>query len=203
MKNLLVVSIWLPTTLFTLILCLFYVQINYYSQKNLTQKLNLQASILTDNKLQQNIKPSDLNSVLGASKTVFAAEDARPALIAHFLAKYNSPLLPYSQYMVDIADKYGLEYPLIPAMSMQESLGCKLIPADSHNCWGYGIYGDKVVKFESYEKAIDTVAKTLKEKYIQDSLTNPDLIMSRWTPSSNGTWSYAVNYFMQQIRQGL
>lgn len=166
--------------------------------RNLTIQLQVQANSLGDKIHLTNILPA----VLGASKTVFASEDARPTLLENFFIKYKSPLIPYAFYLVDIADKYGLDYALIPAMAMQESQACLKIPDNSYNCWGYGIYGDKVVKFASYEEGIEKVAKTLKEKYLKDSLTNPDLIMSRWTPSSNGSWSYAVNYFMQEIKQG-
>jgi len=189
MKNLLTIFVWTPTTFLTLVLSLLYLTFHYPSQNKLISKLHFQSQIAA------------LPQVLGSSTTAFAAEDARPPLIERFLSKYQSPLASSAQYLVDTADKYGLDYALIPAMAMQESQGCLHIPEGSNNCWGYGIYGDKVVKFDSYEKAIETVAKTLKEKYLQDSLTNPDLIMSRWTPSSNGSWSFAVNYFMAEIKQ--
>lgn len=201
MKKLLIVLIWFPASFFTLALALIYLQMNYNPQITLAEKLHQQTALLVKNNRELQAFEA-IPEVLGAQKTVFAAEDARPALLEHFFKKYNSPLLPYAQYIVDTADKYGLEYSLIPAMAMQESEGCKKIPEGSNNCWGYGIYGTQVIKFNSYEEGINTVARTLKEKYLQDSLTNPDLIMSRWTPSSNGSWSYAVNYFMQMIRQG-
>lgn len=193
MKYLLITLIWLPTTFFTIFLSLIYLHGSLNNTKELSSKLKIQANQL-----------ASLPSILGTNtQTVFAVEDARPLLLENFFAKYRSPLLSYSQYIVEIADKYGLDYALIPAMAMQESQACLRIPEGSNNCWGYGIYGDKVLKFESYEQGIETVAKTLKEKYVEDSLTNPDLIMSRWTPSSNGSWSSAVNLFMQEIKQGL
>ncbi|OGG13329.1 hypothetical protein A2773_00845 [Candidatus Gottesmanbacteria bacterium RIFCSPHIGHO2_01_FULL_39_10] len=199
MKKLLLGIIWFPTVLFTLLLSLLHLSSSPNYSQDLNSQLQSQALTLTSKIHLDNILPS----VLGTSKTVFAAEDARPALLEHFFARYGSDLYPYASYIVDVSDKYSLDYALIPAMAMQESELCKKIPEDSHNCWGYGIYGDKVVNFASYEEGIERVAKTLKEKYIEDSLTNPDLIMSRWTPSSNGSWSFAVNFFMQEIKRGI
>ncbi len=199
MKNLLLGLIWVPTVLLTLTLSLFYLSSLKTNSKNVNALLKIQAHSLGSRLPLENV----FSSVLGTSKTVFAVEDARPTLLERFFAKYKSPLYPYASYIVDISDKYGLDYTLIPAIAMQESELCEKIPEDSHNCWGYGIYGDKVVKFASYEEGIERVTSTLKEKYILDSLTNPDLIMSRWTPSSNGSWSFAVNFFMQEIKQGI
>ncbi len=202
MKKFLLVSVWLPTTFFTLLLCLFYLHTAYPSQAYLRTQLHLQAERITDEKSEQYQLYTALPAVLGTAKTTFATQDARPALLERFLKKYKSPLLPHAQYIVDIADKYGLDYALIPAMAMQESNLCLKIPEGSHNCWGYGIYGSKIVRFASFEEGIGRVAATLRDKYIQDSLTNPNLIMSRWTPSSDGSWADSVNIFMQEIHQG-
>ena len=83
---------------------------------------------------------------------------------------------------------------------MQESQGCKVIPPGSHNCWGYGIYGTKKVHFDNYSQAVAQVAKTIKEAYIKRGLTNATLVEDRWTPSSEGNWSYSVNFFIGKIR---
>jgi len=200
MHRLLLMIVWFPAVLATLIISLIYLHIHYSASAYQAPVQRIAAADSHDatyNKFLDKIP-----QVLGLSTTSLSAQDARPALVAQFLKKYNSPLIPYAQLLVDKADKYGLDYALIPAMAMQESNLCQKIPDNSHNCWGFGIYGNKVMKFNSYEEAIEAVAKTLKEKYIEDSLTNPDLIMSRWTPSSNGSWSFAVNTFMQDIKQG-
>lgn len=127
--------------------------------------------------------------------------DIRIQALSQFLESYKSPLSPYTETAVKIADRWGLDYALIPAIAMQESGGCKIIPIDSYNCWGFGIYGDKVTRFESYERAMNAVAKTIKETYIKNGLTNPTLLEDRWTPSSRGLWSYSVNYFIGKIKE--
>ncbi len=126
-------------------------------------------------------------------------KEARVAIVEQFLKRFSSPLLPHAKLLVETADKHNLDFRLLPAVAMQESGLCKIIPNDSYNCWGYGIYGDKVLRFASFEEAIETVAKGLSVNYIYDGLTTPELIMSRYTPSSDGSWARAVRHFMEQM----
>lgn len=128
-------------------------------------------------------------------------QDIRVLTLKRFLEDYRSPLVDFSEELVREADLWGLDYALLPAIAMQESSGCKVIPVDSHNCWGFGIYGDKMIKFTSYKEAMHQVARTIKETYIKNGLTNPTLLEDRWAPQSKGIWSYAVNYFIGKIRE--
>lgn len=126
-------------------------------------------------------------------------QDARVAILEEFLKKYDSPLVSDAKLLVDTAEKHHLDFRLLPAVAMQESNLCQKIPNESYNCWGYGIYGDKVLRFSSYEEAIEKVAEGLSTDYIHDGLTTPELIMSRYTPSSNGSWAEAVRHFMEEM----
>lgn len=119
--------------------------------------------------------------------------DARSKNLKHFFRKYNSPLYDYADYIVMISDKYKFDYRLLPAIAMQESNLCRFVPSDSHNCWGWGIYGDLTTRFDSYEEAIDTVAVGIRNNYINEGLVTPSSIMSKYTPSSNGSWARGVN----------
>ena len=128
------------------------------------------------------------------------SEDAKVEIIRQFLARYNSPLEPHAAFIVETAEKYGMDYRLIPAIAMQESNLCKKSRPEAFNCWGFGIYGDKYLHFESYEHGIETVTKTLSEKYRdRHGLVTPNEIMSMYTPSSNGSWANGVNYFMNEM----
>ncbi len=140
-----------------------------------------------------------LPQVLGAFTSTINTGDARPEIIKTFFSRYDSPLASHAQLIVDIADKYSLDYRLIPAIAMQESSGCKYIPEDSYNCWGYGIYGDKVLRFADYPEGIETVSKGLKKRYIDDGLTEPHQIMARYTPQSKGSWASGVEFFFAQM----
>lgn len=127
-------------------------------------------------------------------------KDARVQIVRQFFERYASPLEPYAKDVITYADKYGLDYRLIPAIAMQESNLCKKAPDNSHNCWGYGIYGKKITMFESYKEGIAQVTKTLSIHYKEQGLETPDEIMSKYTPSNTGSWAASVNFFMNQLR---
>jgi hypothetical protein len=126
--------------------------------------------------------------------------DGRVEKIRQFLQKYGSPLEPYAQDIVAAAGEYGLDYRLVPAIAMQESNLCLKIPTDSNNCWGFGIYGGKVHRFSDYKEGIYAVSKTLGTTYKNKGLITPDQIMTMWTPSSNGSWAFSVNHFMDKLK---
>lgn len=125
--------------------------------------------------------------------------DGRVANLKNFFRQYNSVLFDYSEHIVKISDKYSFDYRLLPAIAMQESTLCHAIPPGSHNCWGWGIYGDTVTKFNSYPEAIETVAKGLRENYINEGRVTASQIMQKYTPSSNGSWARAVNLVMKYL----
>lgn len=137
--------------------------------------------------------------VLGAISDEVTVADGRAANLRNFFRKYNSPLYDYAEVLIEVQDKYGIDYRVLPAIAMQESEGCKKIPPGSHNCWGWGIYGDKVTTFASYPEAIETVAAGLKKNYVDQGRYTASAIMERYTPSSPGTWAYAVNFFLKAL----
>lgn len=137
--------------------------------------------------------------VLGSFHDKAILSDNRVANLKNFFRKYNSVLFDYAELIVYISDKYQFDYRLLPAIAMQESNLCRNIPADSHNCWGWGIYGNQVTKFSSYEEAIETVAKGLKEHYLDKGLITASMIMQKYTPSSNGSWQKGVNTFLRML----
>ena len=126
--------------------------------------------------------------------------DARVEIVRQFFEKYKSPLEQFAQDVVDAADKHSLDFRLIPAIAMQESNLCHKIILDSYNCWGFGIYAKKVTRFTSYPEAIETVTKTLAKNYKQKGLNTPEEIMTKYTPSNNGSWADSVNYFMNLLQ---
>lgn len=129
----------------------------------------------------------------------FKTEDIRVANLKFFFRKYESVLYDKSEFIVKMADQYKLDYRLIPAIAMQESGLCKHIYENSYNCWGWGIYGDKVTRFSSYEEAIETISRGLKLYYVDKGLTTPEAIMRKYTPPSTGSWAFGVNFFLKMI----
>jgi hypothetical protein len=132
------------------------------------------------------------------------SEDARPQIVANFLKRYQSPLQPYDEYgqkLVEIADRYGIDFRLLPAIAMQESNLCKSTnPGAPHNCLGFGIHKSGTLDFDSYEDGFDRAGRELKTFYIDQGLTTVELIESKYTPSSNGSWANSVNQWMAEMR---
>lgn len=119
-------------------------------------------------------------------------KDRRIAVLKAFFRRHESPLYEHADFIVKVSDEYQLDFRLIPAIAMQESTVCKFIPNNSHNCWGWGIYGNKIMRFGSYPEAIETVAKGLKTNYIDKGLSTPEAIMAKYTPNSKGSWAHGV-----------
>ena len=136
--------------------------------------------------------------VAGVMDSEVKLVDGRSANLKRYLRKLNSPLFEHTDLLVQEADDKGYDYRLLVAIALQESTGCKFIPPDSHNCWGWGIYGDKITRFESYDEAIRTVSEGIKTHYIDKGLITTEDIMSKYTPSSN-SWATAVRYFFAKI----
>lgn len=140
--------------------------------------------------------PGDLPAVSGE----VASADARSEIIKQYLAQWDSPLTPYASLIVSTADKYGLDFRLTTAIAQQESNLCKIIPAGSHNCWGWGIHSEGTLGFSSFEQGVEEVSRGLKEDYIDKGYKTIEEIMSKYTPLSNGSWAFGVNKFMEEMR---
>ncbi len=88
-----------------------------------------------------------------------AVADTRAENIEAYFAKNNLPLAGYGEAFVETADKYDLDYRLLPAIAMRESTGGKFACYnDEHNVFGW--HSCKTT-FDSYEKAIDKVGAHL------------------------------------------
>jgi len=126
--------------------------------------------------------------------------DARSLIVKNYLERWNSPMSHLSDFIVQMADKYSLDFRLVTAISQQESNVCKIIPPDSYNCWGWGIHSKGSLGFSSYEEGIETVSKGLREEYLNKGYNTVEEIMSKYTPSSNGSWANGVNTFMSDMQ---
>jgi len=129
-------------------------------------------------------------------------KDARAKIVEDFFLSYKSQLADYSNYFIQVADKYNLDYRLLPAISMQESNGGRRMIKDSYNPFGFGIYGSKALKFESFEEAIEKVGYSLREDYLNQGLETTEEIMTKYTPPSlekGGAWAKGVNTFISEM----
>lgn len=189
------------TVIFSLFILL--AAINLYiilSLFNLNRKELIVKKVLDE--ISQSNKQFSLSSnpfVLGAYEAELDIKDGRVANLKNFFRRYNSPLYDKAEFIVKTSDKYQFDYRLLPAIAMQESGLCKFIPTNSHNCWGWGIYGNTVTKFSSYEEAINTVGEGLRNNYINKGLVTVSAIMKKYTPSSNGSWAHGVSTFFETL----
>lgn len=126
--------------------------------------------------------------------------DGRAILLKNYLRKYKSILEPHAEEMVILSDKYGIDYRLLVAIAQQESNLCKRIPINSNNCWGHGIYGNKVTRYPSLMAGAEAVLKTLV-KYKKSGLHTPEEIMTRYTPPAvaSGSWAKGINEFLSEL----
>lgn len=126
--------------------------------------------------------------------------DARTAIVRKYLDYYNSPMIDHAALLVATADVYGLDFRLLTAIAQQESNLCKKIPPNSHNCWGWGIHSEGSLGFRTYEEAIETVSRGIKQEYIDKGYNTPEEIMAKYTPLSNGSWAHGVSSFMAEMQ---
>ncbi len=82
--------------------------------------------------------------------------EEKAAKIDAYYGKHDLPLTGYGMTFVLAGEKYGVDPLLLASIAMRESTGGKRMPARSYNAFGWGN-----TKFESFDHAINTVAKNL------------------------------------------
>lgn len=135
----------------------------------------------------------------------YIPKEARPLILRRFLESYRSPLTPYAGYILEVSEKYGLDWRLLTAIAGNESLFGRTIPYDSYNAWGWGVHSQGTVKFGSWEEGIERVARSLKEDFIDQGLTTLELLMTKYAPVSVANaypWADNVRWFMERLEQG-
>lgn len=141
-----------------------------------------------------------LPEAVGDISSAVTTGDARPVIIGQYLDRYDSPMAPYADFIFEMSEKYGLDYRLMIAIAQCESNLCKKAPPESYNCWGFE---NGATKFLSWQQAIEQVAKTLKEGYIDQGLTTPEEIMAKYAPPSvakGGPWAKCVHQFLGELK---
>ena len=127
-----------------------------------------------------------------------AGADNRAQILKSFLNTYNSPLAPYSEDFVKSADRYNLDWRLVAAISGLESTFGHQIPYNSYNGWGWGVYGDNVIRFKSWAEGIEIISKGLRVNYLKENPQSDPYFIGP-TYAASPTWAQRVAYFMQRI----
>ncbi|MDD5147309.1 MAG: hypothetical protein PHV63_02010 [Candidatus Daviesbacteria bacterium] len=124
--------------------------------------------------------------------------DSKAEILAAYLKKFDSPLQYHAQDFIDAANEYNLDWKLLPSIAGVESTFGKAIPG-GFNGWGWGVYGTQAIYFSSWREAIFTVAKGLRENYLNKGLTNPYSINRVYAASPY--WGGKVSYFMNDLEK--
>lgn len=111
---------------------------------------------------------------LGEAVTI----DLRPQIIDAYFAERGMPLAGYGKTFVAKADEYGIDWTLLPAISVQESTGGKHMCTNNPFGWG-----SCTIEFDTMEEAIDTVSRNLGGH-------NPRTARAYAGGSEKDLWSY-------------
>jgi len=152
--------------------------------------------------IPQTAQATDKLTMAGASGVLKSEEDLasnsqnqKIEQLRAFLEAYRSPLTPYARTFVQVAEKYQIDWKLVPAITGVESTFGRQIPYNSYNAYGWA---NGKYRFGSWEESIEKVTKTLRQKYYDRGLDNPYKIGPVYAPPSS-TWAGKVSHFMNEI----
>jgi hypothetical protein len=125
-------------------------------------------------------------------------KDNRAEILKIYLESYDSPLAEHAETFVEEADKHNLDWRLVAAIAGGESTFGHAIPPYSFNAWGYGVYGNNVRRFASWDDGIAVVSKAIRTDYLYDAEeTNVYQIGSKYAADPN--WPAKTLRFMAEI----
>lgn len=124
--------------------------------------------------------------------------DNRAKALKAFLAQNNSPLANSAETFVKSADENDIDWKLVAAIAGLESGFGKHIPYNSYNAWGWGVYGDNVHYFTSWDDGVETISQGIRERYMNErGAKNVHEIGATYAASP--TWAVRVEMFMNKI----
>lgn len=123
----------------------------------------------------------------------------REKILVKFFIKNKSPFAVHARKFVEISDQYNIDYRLLPAIACTESSCGKFLIKSSYNPFGWGIYGNKVTSFASYDEAIEKVGEGISKNYIAKGFDTPEKIGHIYNPNTPTAWSGHTRFFMNQM----
>jgi hypothetical protein len=142
--------------------------------------------------------PSAILAGLQAQKSEKMVVDNRAKILTDYLQSYNSPLAPHAATFVQQADKHDLDWKLVPAITGVESYYGQMIPPYSYNGWGFGVYGNNVRRFASWDEGITVVTQALRTEYM-DSRGAQNVYQIGSTYAADPNWANKVTHFINDI----
>ena len=135
--------------------------------------------------------------ISGTTKSFANEHDTRVAQMRVVLTKYNSPMIGLEDVLIKTAEKYGLDWTLMAAIAGTESSFAKRMPYQCNNPYGWGIYGDNKLCFESLGASIEGVASGLAKKY---NISSIESIARTYNTVSTDGWISHTKFFMNKIK---
>ncbi len=133
----------------------------------------------------------------GATPVHAIDHDHRAAQMRVVLTKYKSPMVGLEDVLIKTAEKYGLDWTLMAAIAGTESSFAKRMPYQCNNPYGWGIYGNNKLCFESLEASIEGVASGLAKKY---NISSIESIARTYNTVSTDGWIKHTKFFMNKIK---
>lgn len=127
------------------------------------------ASISANKPLDNNPIENILGEIKDNKDTALQAERlAKAEKINTYFGKRNLPLEGHGMEMVMVAEKYNIDWRLIPSIALIETTGGKFACSKTYKATGdirytYNVFGwgSCSIKFESYNEAFEILAKNL------------------------------------------
>ncbi len=166
-----------------------------------SQTYNFALTPLPNQRYEENANKISLMEISRLDGSGITTNDARATALRQFLMDYNSPMYPYAEVFVTEADKYGLDWRLVAAISGVES-AFGLLPVRANNAWGWkgGSDGD-FNPFDTWGHGIEVVTRRLALGYGVDM--TPFEIEPIYCPPCGRNpahlWANGVIKFMNQI----
>jgi hypothetical protein len=158
------------------------------------------ATILTPQRAYAQDKASVSSSDFQIPNVKQTGLDNRVKILTNYLIRYDSPLAPYAGEFVAAADKYNLDWRLVAAISGVESTFGKEIPNNSYNAWGWGVYGNNVIRFKSWEDGINAVSEGLRERYM-NQWGGQDIYQIGAMYAASPAWAGHVELYLNKIQE--
>lgn len=157
-------------------------------------------SLLASSQKAHALEKASGSSATLANESSFVERDMRAQTLQKYLEAKGSPMASSAATFVREADKNNLDWRLVAAISGVESNHGKFIPYNSYNGWGWGVYGDNVINFASWDEAIVVISKSLRKDYMDKwNATNVEEMGKIYAADPN--WSIKVRYFMNKIEE--
>lgn len=127
------------------------------------------------------------------------ARDERVDKLRAYLMAHDSPLTDEASHFIAEADRLGLDWKLVAAISGVESTFGKHTPPGSYNGWGWGIPtgAQSGIAFSNWKEGITAVSEGLKNRYINRGAISIEQIGRIYAASPR--WAGNVRFFLNQI----